>query len=221
MYKRHIVIDLEFTTIPRRFREERAIIRDEIIQIGAVMLDEHYERIGTFASFVKPRYAEHITEKVSALTGIQDADVESAPDLTEALELLTEWIGFDEKTRIYSWSNTDLYQLDDECYLKGIEFPANMYRWMDFQKVYGRLIGIHQNLSLKNALGSAENRFDSENMHSALYDALQTAELLKMTVSKEVFSERTSTVRFAMKKASHSFTIGGENQARLRALLVG
>lgn len=220
MYTRHIVIDLEFTPIPRSFRAERKIVLNEIIQIGAVMLDENYERIGTFASFVKPQYSEHIPARITDLTGITDENATEAPTLAEAVELLADWIGYDEKTRVYSWSDTDLYQLDDECYLKGINFPVNMYRWMDFQRVYGRLIGCRQQLSLKNALGSAENQFDSENMHSALYDALQTAELLKMTVSKEAFRERTHVVRSVMSNINKGFGMGSANLAKLQALMV-
>lgn len=220
MYTRHIVIDLEFTPIPRRFREEREIVWNEIIQIGAVMLDEHYERIGTFASYVKPQYSERIPARITALTGITDENVADAPSLAEAADLLADWIGYDDRTRIYSWSDTDLYQLSDECWLKGIEFPVNMHRWMDFQKVYGRLIGIRQQLSLKNALGSAENKFDSENMHSALYDALQTADLLKMTVSREAFQERTHIVRSVMSNIHEGFGMGSANLAKLQALMV-
>lgn len=38
MYERHVVIDFEFTPIPKIYDKERKIVKNEIIQIGAVLL---------------------------------------------------------------------------------------------------------------------------------------------------------------------------------------
>lgn len=210
MYERHIVIDLEFTPIPKSCTAQREIVRNEMIQIGAVLLDSNYRKISTFSTYVKPEFAIHVKPSVTKLTGITDMDLENAPSLAEAMDKLTAWIGTDKKTRIYSWSNTDLYQMEDECYLKGIPFPECMYRWMDFQKVYGRLIGYRHQLSLKNAVTSANGQFIGAQAHTALYDAMATAELLIMTTSKEEFTQRTKSIRALLSPSPKCSTTIGE-----------
>lgn len=210
MYERHVVIDLEFTPIPKKFAEQREIVRHEIIQIGAVLLDANYRKISTFSTYVKPQYAYRIKPSVSKLTGITDLDLENAPSLSEAMNKLVGWIGSDKKTRIYSWSDTDLRQLEDECYLKGIHFPECMYRWMDFQKVYGYLIGYRHQMSLKNAVMSANGQFVGTQAHTALYDAMATAELLIMTTSKEEFTKRTRSIRELLAPPKKCSTTIGE-----------
>lgn len=190
MYKRHIVIDLEFTPIPKRFQEQREIVRHEVIQIGAVLLDQDYRKISTFSTYVKPAFAVHIKPSVTRLTGITDQDVKNAPSFAQAMEKLTAWIGTEDRTRIYSWSDTDLHQFRGECALKGIPFPNSMGRWLDFQKVYGRLIGSRHQLSLKKAVLSANGQFFGTLAHTALYDAIATAELLIMTVSGSVHGQK-------------------------------
>lgn len=222
MYQQHCVIDLEFTPISKNFMEEREIVKNEIIQIGAVLLDENYRKISTFSTYVKPVYSTHIKPSVTKLTGITDLDVENAPDLAEALKKLTAWIGSEKKTRVYSWSNTDLYQMEDECYLKDIPFPENMYRWMDFQKVYGRLIGYRHQLSLKNAVTSANGQFIGAQAHTALYDAMATTELLIMTTAKkEDFAARAKGIRALLAPPKKcSTTIGELYGAQLAKFLV-
>ena len=210
MYERHVVIDLEFTPIPKSCPAQREIVRNEIIQIGAVLLDSNYRKISTFSTYVKPEFAAHVKPSVTKLTGITDMDLENAPVLAEAMDKLTAWIGNDKKTRIYSWSNTDLYQMEDECFLKGIPFPECMYRWMDFQKVYGRLIGYRHQLSLKNAVTSANGQFIGAQAHTALYDAMATAELLIMTTSKEEFTKRTKNIRDLLSPPQKCCTTIGE-----------
>ena len=211
MYERHIVIDLEFTPIPKKFVEQRAILKNEIIQIGAVLLDSNYRKISTFSTYVKPEYAAHIKPSVSKLTGITDTDLENAPSLKEAVEKMTAWIGTDKRTRVYSWSDTDLYQLEDECYLKGIPFPENMRRWMDFQAVWSRLLCTRQKLSLKNAVTSANGQFMGTMAHTALYDAMATAELLIMaTAKKEEFKQKTHGIRALLAPPKKCCTTIGE-----------
>ena len=67
---KHIVIDLEMNKIARS-SEARKICKSEIIEIGAVMLDENLQEIGNFRTYVKPEYND------SECTGIQ----RSIPDV--------------------------------------------------------------------------------------------------------------------------------------------
>ena len=195
-YQKHVIIDLEFTPVPKKFAEQRQVVKFETIQIGAVLLDRNYRKISTFSTYIKPALACHIKPSVSKLTGITDMDLVNAPSFAEAMEKLVAWIGEGEKIRIYSWSKTDLHQMQGECRIKNVEFPTCMSRrWMDFQSVYGRLISTRQKLSLKNAVVSANGQFLGTQAHTALYDAMATAELLILTRDKEDFLQRTRTVR--------------------------
>ena len=52
---KHIVVDLEMNTLAKQFKEEKSICGSEIIQIGAVLLDENYQEIGSFHTLVRPQ----------------------------------------------------------------------------------------------------------------------------------------------------------------------
>ena len=77
---KHIVIDLEMNKIARS-SEARKICKSEIIEIGAVMLDENLQEIGNFRTYVKPEYNDKIAAEIRNLTGITDAMVANAPVL--------------------------------------------------------------------------------------------------------------------------------------------
>lgn len=102
MYHRHVVLDLEFSPIPRSCSVARSIVKQEIIQIGGVVLDENYHRIADFSSMVKPEYIDHIAPHVTKLTGICDNDIENALSLRESLQVLGELIGDTSNIRVYS-----------------------------------------------------------------------------------------------------------------------
>ena len=57
---KHIVVDLEMNHLARDYKEERIICSMEVIEIGAVVLDEAYAEIGSFKTFVKPQYNDEI-----------------------------------------------------------------------------------------------------------------------------------------------------------------
>lgn len=222
-YDCHIVIDFEFNPIPRACREARSLAKNEIIQIGAVVMNRDYEIQGRFLSYVRPEYSGHIREHISALTGICDDDVQQAPDLQEALHLLTEWLNCrDKRVRTYSWSFSDLDQLLDECALKDIPLPEWCWRWMDFQRVYERLITgttSPQALSLRNAVASVDEiTFNPDQAHSALYDAVVTAELLRY-IHTPAFPAKIQSIRqlFSPQKAQ-SLTLGDLYGCRLANL---
>ena len=60
--------------VPRGEKRELFGSRQEVIQIGAVLLDENYDGVDTFMSFVKPRFGE-LDEFIQKLTGIMPEDI--------------------------------------------------------------------------------------------------------------------------------------------------
>ncbi len=48
----YLVIDLEMCKVPRDYRSKGFIYANETIQIGAVLLDEEFKRIGTLSQFL-------------------------------------------------------------------------------------------------------------------------------------------------------------------------
>ena len=53
---KYVVLDLEMCRVPRGAKRENFQAPRELIQIGAVLLDEQYKVADTFMSFVKPQY---------------------------------------------------------------------------------------------------------------------------------------------------------------------
>lgn len=193
----HIFLDFEMNQIPKTARPEGSVMHSEIVEIGAVKLDEDYQQIDRFTCYVRPERAP-ICKKCTELTGITDETVKNAKELKDALEDFTAWIGEGE-VRIYSWSSSDLRQLKTECREKGI-YPDGLERpfrrWMDFQKIYTRLMGLSRRskLSLKNAIGTIEEDF-SGNQHSAADDAENSASLLTLVMTQpEKFASRTKII---------------------------
>lgn len=181
MYSSHIILDFEMNPVGRDFPQVFRVMRQEIIEIGAVKLNSRLEVVSRFRCLVKPDYNPHITPYITKLTGIRFADVAEAPSLGEALELLSGWIGCGQGCRVYSWSGSDLKQLRNECDFKSIAFPSNMKRWLDFQRPFPRMMHMarrRRQLALKEAAQYFDISVDHRKAHSALYDAEITAQLL-------------------------------------------
>ena len=70
MYDYNVVIDLEFTRIPRKRRV--AGLATEIIEIGAVKVGPDGTILDTFSRIVKPTMATGVSGAVHWMTGIGD-----------------------------------------------------------------------------------------------------------------------------------------------------
>ena len=80
MYK--IFVDLEMHPIPHSNQDERQICTQEIIEIGAVKLNEQNDEVSSFCEFVRPAYVTKIYSRFQKLTGITTADVAEADPIT-------------------------------------------------------------------------------------------------------------------------------------------
>lgn len=192
MYDQHIILDFEMNPVAKKYEDARTHLHREIIEIGATKVNSSGEIIDTFSCFVKPEFSSDIAGYITRLTGIKTTDVYQAACLADALNSFSEWIG-EPKTRIYSWSDSDLMQLKSECSYKNILFPYNMYRWMDFQVVFPKLMKIEQHKNLMSLHEAAEwfgVIFDQKGAHRALYDAKVTTELVIPVLTGEYIKQR-------------------------------
>lgn len=65
----YLVIDLEMCNVPRDYRSRSYKYANETIQIGAVLLDEEFKRIGTLSQYVHPEHGV-IDPFIQNLTGM-------------------------------------------------------------------------------------------------------------------------------------------------------
>ena len=177
----YLVIDLEMCKVPRDYRSKRYKYANETIQIGAVLLDEEFKRIGTLSQFVHPEHGV-IDYFIENLTGIKNGQVKHAPRLQEALLHMLNWIG-DREYKVYAWSGSDRAQILHEIKAKNIvdEKIASFMeesRWVDYQDIFMKRYEMSRKMSLEEALGRAdinpEGRF-----HDGLNDAVNTGLLIE------------------------------------------
>lgn len=181
---KHIIVDLEMNAVAKNFREERKVCSMEVIEIGAVALDEDYKEIAEFKTFVKPQYNSRVEKVFEDITGITTEMLEEAPFFEFALREFFCWCkNLEDDIQVYQWSESDLEQLLKEICLKEISLNAEEMEflgdWWDFQKEYGEKLMLTRAVSLKNAMMYAGIEFEGQ-QHDALWDARNTATLLRI-----------------------------------------
>ena len=103
--KYYVVIDLEMCKVPKGAAKSYGK-SNEVIQIGAVALDEQYQILeDRFMTYVKPQYGS-LDTFINHLTGITQKDLKNAPCFEEALRQFELWLP-DGEVEMVSWSRTD------------------------------------------------------------------------------------------------------------------
>lgn len=212
MVMKHIVIDLEMNALDRKFKEEKAICGREIIQIGAVLLNDQYQEIGYFNTPVKPQYNERIESKFEKLTSIKTEMVQNAPFFKDAIEQFFSWChSINEEIHIYQWSESDYEQITKELALKRICLSSVnaglLQEFQDFQKEYGEKLGLSRAVSLKDAVMYAGVEFFGKE-HDALGDAKNTATLLRIVRIPELCKMALENVINAFNTKSIGTSLG-------------
>jgi len=177
----YLVIDLEMCKVPKHYRNNKYKYANEIIQVGAVLLDEEYEIIGKLNQYVHPEYGV-LDHFITNLTGIHGNQVKHAPKLEVVLKHMIDWLG-DQEYKIFAWSDSDYRQLLHEINSKEIVYSQidsfmNCGRWIDYQAVFGSRLDFSKLVSLKEALMYCDIDADGK-LYDGLDDAVNTASIIK------------------------------------------
>lgn len=201
---KYVVLDLEMNAVSENYKKVCGLCRKETIEIGAVLLDEKYEEIGSFVTLIKPEFNTRIEKRYEKLTGIKTDMVEKAPGFGDALKMFFSWCNsVQDKIQIIQWSENDYIQISREIKLKKctVSKENEMYiseEWLDFQKEYGRTLGVDKNISLKDAVMFAGEEFLGH-QHDALIDARNTANLLEIVRDEKKCKEALKNVMEALR----------------------
>ena len=118
---KYVTVDLEMNPLAKEYKAERAICCREVIEIGAILLDENYQEIDSFKTFVKPQFNDVIKPHIQKLTNISNDMVENAPFFEEALQMFCFWCkSIGDDILLYQWSESDIERIRNEMNLKGI-----------------------------------------------------------------------------------------------------
>lgn len=211
---KYIVVDFEMNPVSRKYKEQKAICENEIIEIGAVLLDEEYTERDSFQIYVKPCFSRSLRRSIVQLTGITDEKLQQAPDFTKAMKWFFEWcLQGGEQLEVIQWSESDYLQVHGEMRQK--QYPLTeqekklMEGWHDLQKEYGDVIGAEQQMSLGNAVMLTGKDFEGK-QHDALYDARNTARIFRTVRIPEERKNSLGTVIEVMKESTPLVSTLGE-----------
>ena len=207
----YIIVDFEMNPVAGKYRAEGQNCGYEIIEIGAVIMDEKFMVLGEFKTLVKPQYNASIYKRYETLTGISTQMVQGAPTFVTAYEMFVNWCeSYGNDYEVYAWSENDYNQLVAEMKLKqyaNADKMRPMEKWFDFQKEYTEKLGLERIMSLKKALDYAGIEFKGH-MHDALCDAKNTAELFAIVRNEERCNAVLKSVMDVLKTKDISSTLG-------------
>lgn len=174
---KYIVLDLEWNMPEHRNRlvKEPIILHGEIIQIGAVMLNEDLEEISCFEAKVHPKFYKKVNRKIEELTGITDKDLESGLPFTEAANNFRNWCGDD--SILLTWGPCDIQMLEENLIMHDMD-----YSWIPEEFDAQLMFDFQETMEDRNySLDYAVYYFGIRGIkaHDALNDARDTAAVIR------------------------------------------
>lgn len=185
----YIIFDLEFNSTKNT---ETGGFINEIIEIGAVKLNEKFEETESFSSVIKPYYTKRLNPYVKKLTHIVDSDLKNSKRFQEVIEEFTDWCNSDKNTVFLSWSDTDLHVLVENysqvLRRERVDFIKN---YVDLQKYVMSFLEVDNGnqISLLSAAESFNIPTDGFSLHRAEDDSRVCGRLLGITYKKEIFKK--------------------------------
>lgn len=174
--KEYVIIDLEMCSVNSEEQKMAFKAGKELIQIGAVLMNEAFQITDTFSTYVAPEYGK-LDRYITRLTGITIPDITDAPSAAEALLSFSEWLPKD--ATIVAWSENDEYQIRCELDGKNISIPRlsdSFGHWIDCQDLFGERMHSQRKYRLSEAL-LISGLWSDGRAHDALIDATNTAHL--------------------------------------------
>ena len=183
----YIVLDLEWNQCPTGKENENELIPFEIIEIGAVKLNENLKEIDRFREVVRPQVYKKLHFKTKEIVTLREIDFASARYFSEIIPDFFRWCG--EKPRFCTWGPADLTELQRNLSYYDISSPFPFpLMYYDIQKIFSI---VYEDRKSRRSLEYAINFLKLPKdipFHSALSDALYTSLVMQHLAVEEIMS---------------------------------
>ena len=173
----YIILDLEWNQPisyqSRAYREVGDRLMFEMIQIGAVRLDEDLNPAEAISIPIAPTHYIRIHPRIRRMTGLDSENLAGAPAFREALEQFSDWCG--EDYTLLTWGCDDVSVLHQNVVFFGCE-DVPLAPLCDIQRLFSDVHGLKDRSSLRAAMELVSIAPDeSLAFHNARNDAWYTA----------------------------------------------
>ena len=174
----YIVFDLEWNQSPDGKKYADSRLPFEIIEIGAVKLNEQREVVDTFQRLIKPQVYNWIHDSIHEVIHVDYKDLADGQPFAQAAGEFLKWCGRDYI--FCTWGNQDVMELQRNMKYYGIlSLLPGPVTYYDVQKIYGIC---YEEGDERRSLESAIDQMGipkALDFHRALTDARYTGEILK------------------------------------------
>lgn len=167
----YIVFDLEATCW-----EGADVRQSEIIEIGALKINEQKQIVSEFARFIKPLRHPVLSDFCKNLTSIRQMDVDGAEYFNMVAEEFKRWTGYGETEYILcSWGFYDKKQFESDCQLYGINTEW-VTPHVNLKQQHGSIRKLQRAIGMKSALQLEGISLDGTH-HRGIDDARNIAKI--------------------------------------------
>jgi inhibitor of KinA sporulation pathway (predicted exonuclease) len=184
----YIVFDLEFNQawdIEENESHTNSKCPFEIIQIGAVQLDEKLQVISTFDNLVKPELYTSLHPFVRQLTGITTEKLTYAKAFKDIFIEFTQFIN--SESILCTWGISDMKELLRNIKYHRLDTSIITKQYINIQPYVSKYLNCPKgtNVGLRNAAELLNIPLGSK-FHNALNDAFYTSEIFRIIYSCEL-----------------------------------
>ena len=185
-----IIMDLEWNNT---YCKKKKGFLNEIIEIGAVMLDENLNQIDTFSLFIKAQLGKKLHTRVKELTNISNDDISTGTPFSQAMAEFRKWSAGDDNV-VLTWGDTDVRVLVENFrYFNGINFVPFLKNYVNLQNYAQAFMNISKadQIGLSNAAEKLGIPVENYSLHRAIDDSLLTADIFRKIYNQQMIASYT------------------------------
>ncbi len=181
----YIIMDLEWNNA---YCKKKNGFMNEIIEVGAVMLDDNLNIIDTYSELIKAQLGKKLHSRVKELTNITNDDISKGLPFSQVMSDFRKWVGGEDNI-ILTWGDTDIRVLIENFrYFNGISFIPFLSNYVNLQKYAQAFLNISkaEQIGLSAAAEKIGVDYDGYSLHRALDDSKLTSDLFKKIFNKQM-----------------------------------
>ncbi len=166
---KYIILDLEATCWEQKGHGKK----NEIIEIGALRINENGEIESEFSEFIKPIQNPVLSDFCKSLTSITQDDVDYADTFDKVIDRFKNWIG--DEYQLCSWGFYDKTQFESDCNIHKLDTDW-LKNHISLKHQYTGIKNLKKHIGMSGALGIEKLTLEGTH-HRGIDDARNIAKV--------------------------------------------